>query len=138
MGTVGYMLIVFPLAYVWHLVLFKPTYHELGYFSREEPVIAFGLAAIALQGMLLSVVYPHMCRSQSKIRNLVVLVVTLGGYHWTIHVLAEAAKHPVAPLTTWFALESAYLLIQFVAAGLLLGFIYRQPNPAAELEPTND
>ncbi len=47
-GTIGYLLIVFPLAYVWHLVLFKETYEKLGYFSREEPIIPFGFISILI------------------------------------------------------------------------------------------
>jgi hypothetical protein len=103
-GTVGYLLIVFPLAFVWHLVFFEATYRRLGYFSRQEPIIELGFSAILLQGILLSVVYPLLCRSPSSRKNLVTFLVVMGGYHWTVHVLAEAAKHPIEPLPTWFAL----------------------------------
>ena len=119
LGTIGYMSITYPLAYVWHLVAFVETYRQLGYFSREEPIIAFGFGSILLQGILLSVVYPFLCRGKPVIAGAITIAAVMGGYHWTMHVLAEAAKHPIAPLATWFALESLYLIIQFVIGGLL-------------------
>ncbi len=53
-GTLGYLLITFPLAFVWHLVLFKETYERLGSYSRQEPIVAFGFGAILRQGVVLS------------------------------------------------------------------------------------
>ena len=125
-GTFGYLLITFPLAYVWHLVLFKETYEDLGYFTRDEPVIAFGFAAILLQGILLSVVFPCIRRGNSVASDVIRFVAIMGSYHWTMHVLAAAAKHDIAPLSNWFALESFYLLLQFVAGGVLLAIVYRK------------
>jgi hypothetical protein len=106
LGTIGYAAVTFPLAYVWHLVAFKATYDELGYFSRDEPIVAFGFAAIVTQGVLLSVIYPHLCRGKPLIRGALTFAGIMGLYHWTTHVLAEAAKHSIEPLPTWFALES--------------------------------
>ena len=124
-GSFGYLLITFPLAYVWHLVLFKETYENLGYFTRDEPVIAFGFGAILLQGILLSVVFPCIRRGNSVASDVIRFVAIMGSYHWTMHVLAAAAKHDIAPLSNWFALESFYLL-QFVAGGVLLAIVYRK------------
>ncbi len=124
-GTGGYIIITFPLAFVWHLVLFKGTYERLGYFGRDDPIIAFGFGAILFQGALLSVIYPFLCRGKTVLAGAATLALVMGGYHWTAHVLAEAAKHPIEPLTTWFALETLYLAIQFVAGGLMLALIYR-------------
>lgn len=137
LGTIGYLAITFPLAIVWHLVVFKETYNDLGYFSREEPIIAFGFGAILLQGILLSIIYPILCRNKPIVSGALTFVVVMGGYHWTMHVLAAAAKHDIAPLSTWFALESLYLLIQFLIGGLLLAFLYRDSwkSNSSEKEP---
>lgn len=124
-GTIAYLGITFPLAFVWHLVVFEKTYSGLGYFSREELIIAFGFGAILLQGILLSVIYPYLCKNKSLVSGALTLAVVMGGYHWTAHVLAEAAKHSIAPLSTWFALESIYLAIQFTLGGFVLALTYR-------------
>ena len=82
LGTVAYLIITFPLAYVWHLVVFEKTYRSLGYFSREEPIIAFGFGAILMQGILLSVIYPFLCRGKSLVSGAMTLALVMGGYHW--------------------------------------------------------
>lgn len=134
LGTICYLAITFPLAFSWHLILFKQTYEDLGYISREEPIIAFGFGAILLQGVLLSLIYPLLCHGLCVTRGTIKFVLVMGGYHWTMHVLAAAAKQSIEPLSLWFALETAYLLIQFSAGGLCLALIYRNicalpPNP---------
>ena len=131
LGTLGYLLITFPLAYTWHLVLFERIYDELGYFGREEPIIAFGFGAILFQGILLSVIYPCLCRNRSLISGTLLFAAVMGGYHWTAHVLAAAAKQSIAPLSTWFALETTYLVMQFTLGGLLLALVYRNSSGSA-------
>ncbi|CAM9539011.1 unnamed protein product [Discosporangium mesarthrocarpum] len=49
-GALSYMLTTFFGGFVWHLVLFKSSYHSLDTWTRfEEPVIPLGFAAITLQ-----------------------------------------------------------------------------------------
>ena len=128
LGTLGYAAVTFPLAYVWHLVAFKTTYEKLGYISREEPIIVFGFFAILLQGAILALIYPFLCRGMSLIKGAATMALLIGIYHWTMHVLAAAAKQKIEPLSLWFGVETAYLAIQFSLAGLLLAFIYRKPG----------
>lgn len=130
MGTIGYAVVTFPLAYVWHLVVFKTTYEQLGYFVRKEPIVAFGFLAIVTQGGLLSVIYPKLCAGKSIVQGAVTVAAVMGLYHWTVHVLAEAAKHPIEPLSTWFALESTYLAIQFLLGGFVIAFVNRKSGGA--------
>ena len=136
LGTIGYAVVTFPLAYVWHLIAFKSTYDELGYFARDEPIVAFGFVAIVTQGVLLSAIYPQLCRGKSLVRGALTLAGIMGLYHWTMHVLAEAAKHPIEPLSTWFALETTYLAIQFVMGGLVIAFVNR--NIESKASATDD
>lgn len=137
-GMIGYLLIVFPLAYAWHLVAFEGTYRKLEYFGREEPIIAFGFGAILFQGLLLALIYARLCRGRSFLQGTATLAIVMGVYHWTAHVLAEAAKHPIQPLPTWFALETAYLAIQFTLGGLLLAWIYRDRKAPTSSTPSDD
>lgn len=129
LGTIGYLVITFPLAYVWHLVAFKTTYDRLGYISRDEPIIAFGFGAILLQGILLSAIYPQLCRGKSLVAGALTFLGVMGGYHWTAHVLAAAAKQKIEPLTTWFFIETTYLAIQFTLGGFWLAFVNRGKAP---------
>lgn len=125
-GTLAYLIVTFPLAYVWHLVLFQQTYDDLGYIDRDQPIIAFGFAAILLQGIILAIVYPKLCAGMSLVRGTVLFALLMGGYHWTTHVLAEAAKHEISPLSTWFLLETVYLVLQFGLGAFVFAIIHRQ------------
>ena len=49
----------------------------------------------------------------------------MGVGHRTSHVVATVTKHPVEPLPTWFAPETAYLAVQNALVGIEVGFIYR-------------
>ncbi len=124
-GAAAYLVVTFPLAYTWHLVAFETTYRRLGYFSRDEPIIAFGFLAVAMQGLILSWLFPLFVRGKSLACGAAKFALVMGVYHWTVHVLAEAAKHPIEPLATWFALETAYVAIQFALAALLLAIVHR-------------
>lgn len=132
-GTIGYLIVTFPLAYTWHLILFKDQYDRLNYISRNEPIIAFGFSAILLQGVLLSIVYPCLRQGSSYVPATIKFLLVMGGYHWTTHVLAAAAKQDIAPLTTWFTIETGYLFLQFLLGGLWLGFVYRDSAPTGDL-----
>lgn len=132
LGTLGYLAITFPLAFVWHLVAFKSTYDKLGYITRDEPIVAFGFGAILLQGILLSVIYPRLCRGMSLVGGAFFFATVVGLYHWTIHVLADAAKHKLTSLPVWFGIETLYLAIQFVLAGFLLAAINRPSASTGE------
>ncbi len=128
LGTLGYAAVTFPLAYVWHLVLFERIYRKLGYFSRDEPIIAFGFISIVMQGFLLSLIYPYLYRGRSIVAGTLIIASVMGVYHWTMHVLSEAAKYPLEPLTTWFALETTYLALQFLLAGFVISLVYQFPG----------
>ena len=51
-GTLAYMVAVFPLAYIWHLVLFRQKLEGAGYLGRAEPLVPLGFLAILLQGIV--------------------------------------------------------------------------------------
>jgi hypothetical protein len=54
LGTFGYLVVTFPLAVIWHVVLFEPFYRSINYFG-DEPNFALGFVTILIQGCVLSV-----------------------------------------------------------------------------------
>ena len=48
LGIAAYLVPTFPIAFVWHLVLFEPNYRALQIY-RADPIIPFGLAAMLIQ-----------------------------------------------------------------------------------------
>ena len=122
--TIANPVIVFPLAIVWHLVLFKDRYDQLGYIAREEPIFAFGFLSMLIQGFLLAYILPFFLNQYSAKKGLIICFSVMWLYSWTFHVLAAAAKQPLEPLSTWFIIETAYLLIHFGLVGLAFGWIH--------------
>ena len=121
----AYPVLVFPLAYLWHLNLFADLYERLGVFGRPEPIVPLGFATIVVQGALLAWAYPRFRGSGGWVAEGLRFAAFAGGFLWTAQVLAMAAKHPIEPIGTYVAVETVYLAIQFALVGLVLGFVHR-------------
>ena len=59
LGMAAYLVPTFPIAFVWHLVLFEPSYHAL-HIYRADPIIPFGLASMIIQAIIFSWVFPRV------------------------------------------------------------------------------
>jgi hypothetical protein len=133
LATMAYLLLVFPLAAVWHMVAFKHIYDELGIFDREEPIVALGFLVILIQGLILSLAYPYFYREGKPAKEGLKFGLLAGLFLWSSQVIAAAAKHQVASLGTWFAIETTYFGIQFALVGLAMGMTYgRCTMPAVD------
>ena len=130
-GAAFYLLATFPLAFVWHLVVFKGIYAELGMY-REEPSVALGFVAILIQGLLLSYAFPLVYRGGDPVRAGVKFGLVMGIFLWSSQVVAAAAKHEVSSLSTWLGIETAYFAVQFLLVGLAIGLAYRTKLEAAD------
>ena len=124
LAAAGYVVIVFPLALVWHLGLFEEKYRTFGYFAGE-PNVLVGLAAIVIQGVVLSLIYPLFRSGRAGLVRAFQFAGLMGLFFWTSHVLALVAKQDVPHAGGFIAMETGYLVAQFGLFALVLGFIYR-------------
>ena len=125
LGTLGYTLTTFPLAVVWHVVLFEEKYNSFGYFEGE-PNFVLGLLTIVIQGFILSLLYPRVKFSGNGMTRGLKYSLLIGLFFWTSHVLAFMAKQTIDNASLFVAMESFYLFIQFGIFGVLIGIIYRK------------
>ncbi len=134
LGTAAYTAVTFPLAVVWHVVLFKPKYEAFGYFEGE-PNFLLGLVTILIQGAILSWLYRYACPpsggarvrfSGSGPRRGLKFALAIGAFFWTSHVLAFVAKQAVQDAWLFVAMETVYLAFQFGIFGVLISLIYRR------------
>jgi len=123
LGTLAYTLVTFPLAVIWHVVLFEDKYHSFGYFEGE-PSFVLGLLTIIIQGFILSFLYPYVKFKSQGISRGLRYSLLIGVFFWSSHVLAFVAKQVVDSSVSFIVMESFYLLIQFGVYGLLIGKIY--------------
>ena len=130
-GAAAYIVLTFPLAVIWHIALFEDTYRALGYFAREQPSFALGFLSIATQGVLLSIAYPLLVRRPNSWRENLCFGLLMGVFLWSSHVAGDSAKFEIAPVSTYMAIETVYLALQFGLFGVAIFLIYRRARVTA-------
>ena len=121
----AYLVITFAMGFVWHLVIFKELYAELGIFTRiDDPIIPLGFTAMLIQGAVLAYLYPLIAKSGNPISEGLKFGLLMGLFIASSAVIAEAAKQRVSSLPTWLVVESVYYAIQFTLSGIAIAFTY--------------
>ena len=118
-GTLAYTVCVFALAILWHLVLFAETYKTINYIGRAEPLFEFGLLSIFTQAVVINGAVWHFGKRHAN-----AIIIGLGVYHWSCHVVAATAKNQIDLIGLFFALETCYLSIQFLIARVVVHLIH--------------
>ncbi len=124
LGTLGYTIATFILGATWHFVLFKDLYHQLGAYSRQEPIIALGFSSMLIQGVILSFLFQYFHRGVKPITEGIQFALIMGAFMFTTTTIAFAAKSEVSSLGAWFTVQSAFHLIQFLTTGIILGLVF--------------
>ena len=126
LGVAAYVVPTFVIAFVWHLVLFQSRYQAL-HIYRLDPIIPFGLASMMIQGAVFSWVFPRVFAGDrgSVLRDGLLYGLGAGLLSWSFTTLAIAAKHPMASISDYAVLETAFTLLQFVVAGPLVALAHR-------------
>lgn len=122
--TLAYSVVTMLIAMPWHFVLFKDLYHSLGIYNRPEPIIPLGLLSMFIQGVVIALIYPRYYQSGSHYKAALKFSLLMGAFLFSVSTLANAAKIEVSPMSTWLVLQAAFHLIQYLACGLAIGFIY--------------
>jgi hypothetical protein len=119
LGMAAYLAPTFAIAFVWHLVLFEPQYRAL-HIYRADPIIQFGLASMIVQSVVFSWIFPHLFAGRRNSYGL-----GAGLLSWPFTTLAVAAKHPIASISGYLLLETAFTILQFLFVGPLIALAYR-------------
>ena len=129
LGIAAYLVPTFPIAFVWHLVLFESQYHSL-HIYRADPIIPFGLASMIIQGVILSWAFPRLFAEPrgSFLRDGLFYGLGAGLLSWSFTTLAVAAKHPMASISDFVLLETAFTFLQFLIVGPLIALAYRNSS----------
>jgi hypothetical protein len=114
----AYLVPTFPLGYVWHLVAFHEAYARLAIY-RDDPIIPLGLASMVVQGLVFSWAYP-------RIGSAVRFGAVAAALSWSFTTLAVGAKHPMASVPDFLALETAFTVVQFAAVAPLMALAHRR------------
>jgi hypothetical protein len=115
-------------AYPWHMVLFHEKYMAMGAFTRGEPIMPLGIAAIILQAMVFAYFFPLYLKHRpagSSIRRGVEFSLFMGLTVYTVMVFATAAKFAIEPVSDFLLYGTIFQFLQFLAVGVVLGVIHR-------------
>ena len=127
LGFSAYLLPSFPIAFVWHLVLFEQKYHALQIY-RDEPVITFGLGSMIIQGAIFSWLFPRVFTqgSGSFVKDGLLYGLGAGLLSWSFTTLAVGAKNVMVSVPDYVLLETAFTILQFAIVGPLIALAYRR------------
>ena len=123
LGFLAYLVPLFPLAFIWHLRLFKTAYDRLDIF-RESVIVPFGLLSMAMQAAFFSWVFPQLFNSPNWVWNGFQFAVIFGLLGWSVMVLPVAAKSKSASVRGFMLLETCFIALQFLVTGLLIALVY--------------
>lgn len=126
LGVAAYLMPTFPIAFVWHLVLFAPAYEALGIY-RPDPIIPFGFASMVVQGIIFSWVYPRLFpgRGRAIFGPGLAYGLALAVLSWSFTTLAVAAKNIMSSVPVYLLLETGFTLLQFAIVGPLIALAHR-------------
>jgi hypothetical protein len=108
-----------------HFAVFADHYAAVTYI-RKETLFQFGVLAMLIEGVVLSVLYTRLAGGKSTTKSALGFSWLMGTFLVSYTACAEAAKYMVPSVASWIAVELAVGLVQFTIFGLLLGLIYRQ------------
>lgn len=128
LGMLGYSVVTLGLAAPWHFIWFKNLYHSLGMYNRAEPIIPLGIASMLLQGAIMAWLYPRAYPQNRSLASALFFCWLMGAFLFSVSTMANAAKIAVSPLSTWFAVQTAFHFLQFTLVGLAFSWIYREPH----------
>jgi hypothetical protein len=126
LGIAAYLVPTFPIAFVWHLVLFAPAYEALGIY-RPDPIIPFGFASMVVQGIIFSWAYPRLFlgRGSAIFGPGLTYGLALAILSWSFTTLAVAAKNIMSSVPIYLLLETGFTLLQFAIVGPLIALAHR-------------
>lgn len=126
LATVSYIVLTMMIAFPWHMIWFHDTYAAMGAFTREQPIVPFGMLSMLIQGLVIAYLYPFYYRQNNShpILTGIKFSLLIGLIVYSVMVFATAAKFQIEPITKFIAYGSVFQLIQFIVTGTALGMIF--------------
>lgn len=122
-SIIGFILITFIIAPLWHINLFGEQYQQTGLYSGN-PNYIIGFITIITQAIVLSFgfYYLYLKLKISPYK----FILFAGIFLWSIQVLALLAKHKMPNSVWFFIMESLFIVIQLSLFAVALQLIYRK------------
>ncbi len=127
LAVLAYMLPTFPLGFFWHLTIFADYYRALEIY-RDTLIIPFGILSMLIQGIIWAILYEKLFAGEPVLRGALKFAAIALPLGWSFMVLAVAAKHKMASVGGFLAIETAFMTVQYVVVSPLIARVYREPQ----------
>lgn len=127
LALLAYAVPTFALGFVWHLVVFKPTYDALAIY-RSDIIIPFGLLAILIQAAIFAWLYERAIaqRHGSFAAQVLTYAAVGASLSWTFTTLAVGAKNVMTSVASYLLIETAFTIVQWLMVAPLTVLAFRQ------------
>ena len=130
LAIAAFMVVSFGVQGMSHFVINVEHFANIG-FLRPNPIIPMGLAAMVIEGFVMSVALQRLIPEGATVRHGLAVSAAFGLFLASYIVLAEPAKYAVPSIPSWLAIETFASFVQFSVFGLLLGLIHRKKDATA-------
>ncbi|MBL1420732.1 MAG: hypothetical protein COC24_009515 [Alphaproteobacteria bacterium] len=130
LSVLAFVVVSFAVQGVSHFVINVEHFASIG-FARPEPIIALGVLVMLIEGIILTLAL-QAYKPSATIKDGLMLSLAFGIFLASYIALVEPSKYAVPSIINWIKIEATASLVQFVAFGLILGYIHSkfQPNEA--------
>jgi hypothetical protein len=123
----AYIVPTFPLGYFWHLVTFKNYYESLQVY-RDDILIPFGLISMLVQSIAWAYIYSRLFAGETVLRGAVKFAALAAPIAWSFMVVAVAAKHHMASVAGFVAIETAFTAVQYLIVSPLIALAFHDKD----------
>lgn len=120
-----YLVATLGFALIWHVLAFEPLYTSLNWPTPEPPDIALGFLAVITQGVVLGYLFQRWIDGHAPGKSAASFCAIAFVFLWSSHVIGDAAKCGFLPRSTFVAIETIYLMVQFVMYWIILTAVHR-------------
>ncbi|MBL1242103.1 MAG: hypothetical protein COB13_009655 [OCS116 cluster bacterium] len=128
LSVLGFVIISFTVQGMSHFIINEAHFASIG-FARAEPILAFGILVMVLEGIILTLALAAYKPNQVTIKDGLMLSLAFGLFLASYIALVEPSKYAVPSIVDWIKIETTASLVQFVAFGLILGYIHSKFQP---------
>lgn len=125
LSILAFMIVSFTAQGFSHFLINKAHFDAIE-FMRPDPIIPLGLFVMVVQGALMSVALQAWKGEAARISDGVWIALFFGGFLVTYIALVEPSKYIVPSLIGWVRVEAIVGTAQFLAFGVLLGWIHQR------------
>jgi len=127
LGMLAFVFVSFLVQALSHFVINKEHFAAID-FMRKEPIMAFGVTTMFIQGIILTYIYLLISKKGNSIAFGLKYGLLMGAFLVSYIALVEPSKYAAPSITSWILVEGISGLVQFSLFGLLLGIISKKQD----------